>query len=96
MSRRKGRPNKTQAAPPLPICRECPWRIWCKQLNFRTMPPAGGEPTKVCPIWWGIMNYMREKGIVPKGPPKDLSKAQAQNLYDALAKQRKEKLGMAS
>ena len=87
--------GKINVTPPLPICRECPFRIWCKQLNFRTMPPPG-ETIKVCPIWWAIMNYMREKGITPKGPPKDLAIKQAQNLYDQLSRQRKEKLGMAS
>jgi len=40
------------------------------------------------------MNYMREKGIKPKGPPKDLSIKQAQNLYDKLKRQRTDELGM--
>ena len=94
---RRGRPDKRklQVAPPMPICQTCPWKIWCKQLNFRTMPPQG-EPIKVCPIWWVMMNYMREKGITPKGPPKDLSIKQAQNLYDKLLRQRKEELGFGS
>jgi len=88
---------KIKVTPQLPICQECPWKMWCKQLNFRTMPPAGkGETMKVCPIWWAIMNYMREKGITPKGPPKDLSIKQAHNRYDQLKRQRKERLGFGA
>jgi len=62
---------KMKVTPSFPICKECPWKIWCGQLNFRVKDLAG-KISKVCPVWWVLMSSLREKGIIkdkPKLPP---------------------------
>ncbi len=96
MSRHRGRPNPRKVklkVPPLPICHECPWRIWCPELNFRTMNPKR-EPIKVCPIWWMLTQYLREKGIM-KAPPLaaiPISKEEGRAILDAARRQRSQRL----
>ena len=94
MSKRKG---KVSVTPPLPICQTCPWRIWCKDLNFRNMGPQG-KPIKTCPIWWMLIVTLREKGIL-KGRPagistRPLSSKDAKDIMEQLRQQRIRKLGM--
>lgn len=88
---------KMNVAPPLPICAECPWRIWCPELNFRVQNPKG--VTKVCPIWWMLMIFLREKGILKDRPTAPLtmppiSSEEARAIMEAARRKRMQELGM--
>ncbi len=95
MGNRKFKKVKVKA--PLPICGECPWRIWCKDLNFRNKDPTG-KLVKVCPIWWMLIVELRKKGILKAPPagisPGPLSSKDAENIMEQLRQQRIQKLGM--
>lgn len=87
-----------KTVPPLPICGECPWKIWCGTLNFRATSPKG-EQVKVCPVWWAMMQMLQMRGIAPKPlvpPTVPIDDAEARVIMDAMRRQRRDKLGMPS
>ncbi len=90
---------KVKVTPPRPICKTCPWRIWCSELNFRTMNPQG-EEVKVCPIWWMVIGRLREKGILKDRPrvppPMPISSEEARAIMDAARRKRRQGMGIAS
>jgi hypothetical protein len=95
-SKRK-REDKINVTLPLPICQECPWKIWCQKLNFRTRDPQGKE-VKVCPVWWAVVEKLREKGILKARPPPSplpISKEEIRILLDNARQDRLRKRGMA-
>lgn len=90
---------KVKVTPPMPICGECPWRIWCSELNFRTKN-LKGEVQKVCPVWWVVIGRLREKGILKDKPTAPLtmppiSTEEARAIMDAARRKRRQHLGIA-
>ena len=90
---------KMNITPQLPICAKCPWQIWCSQMNFR-VKTRQGEIQKVCPVWWVVIEKLREKGIWKDKPAAPLtvppiSGEEARAFMDAARRKKRQELGMA-